>query len=101
MYKDLETIRMVAQALAMRNPKLREDLLQACEYIWEQMYEGEPGEQPEELKSRARALANKVSSCHSTTESMIIALNESDADRVAEEILEFAAELQNPEKVVT
>lgn len=97
MYKDLETIRMIAQALAMRNPNLREELLQACEAIWEQMYEVDAGEQPEELKSRARSLANKVSTCHST-ESMIVALSENDADRIAEEILEFAAELPDPEK---
>lgn len=90
MFEELELIRSAAQVLAVRDPTLTERLLNACDTMWEQMYE--KSDWPADLEKRALALMQRLLA-EGSLEATLDGLDDSEAGAVAHEIIEFAKEI--------
>jgi len=92
MLQELQKIRTAAQLLSAREPTLAEPLLRASATVWEQLYE--LSEWPASLETSARRLAERLTTAEGHVEDAVTAMNSTEAQSVAREILDFASEFE-------
>mgnify|MGYP007073240918 CR=1 FL=1 len=92
MLEELQKIRTAAQLLSVREPALAEPLLGACATIWKQIYELTAWRA--DLEARARRVAERVSTADGNVEDAVTAMDSTQAQAVAREIMDFASEFE-------
>lgn len=91
MFEELESLRNAAQLLAVRDPEHKEQLLQACETLWERLYE--EIDWPAQLADRMHALSNHLMA-NGSVEATLENLDEAGASTVARDIVEFSRDIK-------
>ncbi len=87
MLDDVESIRIAAQAIAVRTPVMTQPLLQASETLWSRLHG--PQGPPVMYLSQAQALSARLAAFGSL-EATLDALDETGVNTVARDIIQFA-----------